>query len=105
MSRKDFKITCPLCEGIIIVDARSGKIIRHHEKGKEDDEAPDPALFDDALGKVKKKGTEGNSVFSDAFNKVKNRKKGLDKLFGEAKKKAVEKGEEIDPKDRPDFWD
>lgn len=105
MSRKDFKIECPMCEGIIIVDARNGKIIRHHEAGAEDDDTPDPALFDDAVHTVKKKTDDGESVFTDAFKKVKNRKKGLDKLFGEAKKKADEKGDEFDPKDRPEFWD
>lgn len=105
MVAKDFKIKCPMCEGLIIVDSRTGKIIRHHEPGKEDDEAPDPALFDDALGKVKKTSDEGESIFGDAFKKVKDRRKGLDDAFREAKKKADEKGDEIDPKDRPEFWD
>ena len=106
MAPKDFRIRCPECEEIIIVDARTGKIIRHFEPGKEDDdEGPDPALFDQALGKVKKVQKEGDSIFDSAFKKIKERRKGLDELFKEAKKKAEEKGDEIDPKDRPDFWD
>ena len=90
MTVKDFTIRCPMCKGTIVVDARSGKIIRHreHGEGKDDDDAPDPALFDDALGKVKKLKDEGESVFDDAFKKVSKRKKGLDKLFDDARKKA-----------------
>ncbi len=106
MKAKDFRIKCPECGEILVVDARTGKMIRHYEKGHEkDDDAPDPALFDNALGKVKKDTNEGDSVFDSAVNTVKDRKKGLDDLFKEAKKKADKKGDKMDPKDRPEFWD
>ena len=98
MTVKDFKIRCPMCKGTIVVDARSGKIIRHREQGdkKDDDDAPDPALFDDALGKVHKFQKEGESQLDDAFKKVSDRRKGLDKLFEDARKKAKDekKGDE-----------
>jgi len=103
MTAKEFRIKCPHCARIVVVDARTGKIIRHFEQSKDDDEAPDPALFDDALGKVKKNQDEGETVLDDAFKKFKDRKKGLEGRFRDAKKKADEKGD--DPKDRPDFWD
>lgn len=105
MAAKDYRIKCPMCEGIILVDARTGKIIRHHEPGRDDDDEPDPALFDNALDKVHKTQNKGESILDDAFNKYKKREKGLDDAFREAKKKADEKGDEFDPKDRPDFWD
>ena len=53
MAAKDFRVKCPMCSGIIVVDARNGKIIRHHEPGKEDEDEVDPALFDSALDKVR----------------------------------------------------
>ena len=106
MVTREFKVKCPMCEGLIVIDARNGKVIRHFEdaEGGEDDK-PDPAQFDAALDKVGRVKEEGDALFSDAMKKVTKRKKGLDDLFKEAKKKADEKEEEDRPEDRPDFWD
>ena len=106
MTVREFKIQCPLCKGFIVVDARNGKIIRHWEASKsEEDEKPDPAQFDEAMDKLVKMKEESDTTFSEAMKKVSKRKKGLDDLFKEAKKKAEKKGDEIRPEDRPDFWD
>ena len=106
MTVREFKIKCPMCEGIIIIDAGNGKIIRHFEPDvREEDEKPDPALFDEAVDKVSKFKNEGDSTFSDAIKKVSERKKGLDDLFKEARKKAEGKDDEPRPEDRRDFWD
>jgi hypothetical protein len=107
MTVREFKVKCPMCEGVIVVDARNGKIIRHFEPDtRDEDDKPDPAQFDAALDKVSKSKDEGDSTFSDAMKKVTERKAGLDDLFKEAKKKAEEKGDEPErPEDHPDFWD
>ena len=101
MTVKDFKIRCPMCKGTIVVDARSGKIIRHREQSEkaDDNDAPDPALFDDALGKVHKFKKEGESQLDDAFTKVSKRRKGLDKLFDGARKKAKDEKDDEDSED------
>jgi hypothetical protein len=106
MTVRDFKIKCPMCNGRLVVDARTGKIIRHWEEDeREEDEKPDPAAFDSALDKVARSKEEGDSSFTEAMKKVSDRKKGLDDLFKEAKKKAEEKGDEERPEDQRDFWD
>ncbi|MBU0756231.1 MAG: hypothetical protein KJ645_13905 [Planctomycetes bacterium] len=96
-----------MCNGIIVIDARNGKIIRHFEADdRAEDEKPDPAKFDEALGKVTRSKQDGDETFSDAIKKITERKVGLDDLFKEAKKKAGDKiDEEPRPEDRPDFWD
>jgi predicted CopG family antitoxin len=106
MTVRDFTIKCPMCNGFIKIDARNGKIVRHWEESeREEDDKPDPAEFDAAMGKVAKLKEEGDSTFSEAMKKVSERKKGLNDLFKEAKKKADEKGDEERPEDRKDFWD
>ena len=107
MTVREFKVKCPMCEGIIVIDARNGKSVRHFEaETRDEDDKPDPAQFDEALNKVSRTKDEGDSVFSDAMKKVSERKSGLDDLFKEAKKKAEsKKDEEERPEDKKDFWD
>jgi len=104
MTVLEVKVKCPMCEGIIVIDARNGKLIRHWEKGSDgEDEGPDPAEFDAALDKVDRFKDENDSTFSDAMKKVSERKKGLDDIFNDASKKAKKKGDR--PEDKNDFWD
>ncbi len=106
MTVLEFKVHCPVCNGIIIIDARNGKIIRHFEADKRgEDDKPDPGGFDDALGKVADKKGKGDSTFADAMKKVSGRKKGLDSLFKDARDKAKNKDNEEESEDRSDFWD
>lgn len=104
MVTREFKIKCPMCEGLLIIDARNGKLVRHFEPGENEDDKPDPAKFDEALGKIDRVKEEGDNMFADAMKKVEDRKKGLDDLFKDAKDKADEKGDEDRPEDHPDFW-
>ncbi len=106
MTVRDFRIKCPMCKGFIVIDARNGKIIRHWEESeREEDEKPDPAEFDSALDRVAKSKADSESTFSDAMKKESKRKENLGDLFKDAKKKADEKGDEVRPEDRKDFWD
>ncbi|MFH2002979.1 MAG: hypothetical protein ABIK28_25155 [Planctomycetota bacterium] len=106
MTVREFKVKCPMCEGLIIIDARNGKLIRHFEAGeREKDEKPDPAKFDEALSKVDRVQKEGDNMFADAIKKVTEKKQGLDELFKDVKEKVEEKKDEEDrPEDHPDFW-
>lgn len=104
MTVLEFKVKCPMCEGTIVIDARNGKLIRHWEANqREEDEAPDPAEFDQALDNVDRMEKESDSIFSDAMKKVSDKKKGLEDLFKDASEKAKKKKDR--PEDRKDFWD
>lgn len=105
MTVREFKIKCPMCEGIVIIDALNGKIVRHFEPDhRKEDEKPDPAQFDAALDKVAKGQKEGDSTFSDALKKVSEKKTEAEDFLKEIQKKAEEMEDER-PEDKRDFWD
>ena len=95
---REFEITCPTCEGWILIDLESGEVLRHGAKGetREDAKPAGGTTFADLMDRVKGREERGDDTFSDAVKSVEDSKKKLEDAFEEAKKKAKER-----PDDKP----
>lgn len=94
---REFEITCPECDGWILIDLETGELLRH---GKKDESRKkkkvDPKKFKEAMDRMKDRESKGDETFSDAVRSVEDSKKKLEDAFEEAKRKAKE-----NPDDRP----
>jgi len=95
-----FKIICPGCKTILLIDRTSGKIVEVREP-LVDDSSGD--RFTDAFKKIKKEREVVEEKFKDFQKKEKEKKKGLEDLFKETLKKAKDSGEEEKPEHPLDF--
>ncbi len=81
----------------MLVDASSGKIIRHSEQKKPADS------LDDILNKEKSREKDPDKKFGAVMGEMKKRKEELNREFNEAKEKAAK--EPTEPKPDPFRWD
>ncbi|HUT24136.1 MAG TPA: hypothetical protein VM492_07335 [Sumerlaeia bacterium] len=84
-----FKITCPCCKSILIVQRRDGKILELRKPLIEESTGD---RFEDAFEKVRKRGKEVTEKVAAAKQKEQERLKGADDFF----KKALERAKESD---------
>jgi predicted nucleic acid-binding OB-fold protein len=77
-----YSITCPCCEAIITVDAKTGAILAHEEKKK--------ALgsFEDLKGELNKQKELREQIFAQEMSSMKDRERLLEEKFKEAMKRA-----------------
>ncbi len=85
MERKDIGVRCPECGANLIVDLRTGQVIRHQAKKR-----PGQDLLAEAMQKIQKKKEQ--DLFGQAVEKA-ARPVDPDQAFAEACRKAEEKGE------------
>ena len=93
---REFEITCPECEGWILLDLETGEVMAHGEKGSGRDKGPDRKKMADAFERLKSREQKGDETFGDAVRKVGEQSDKLDRAFEDAKKKAKRR-----PSDRP----
>lgn len=91
MSDKQIEIDCPCCASRILIDIRTGTILRTRKPGEVDVETGKPKVGEadwaDALGKVRRRTDSGLSKLDDALARERDKTSRLDDLF----KKASEK--------------
>lgn len=80
--RKTLEVVCPLCQGVLTVDAATGDVLDSEAHAKA------PQDFDEALGGVQSAEEKREREFSRAFDSEKRRTDLLEKRFLQAKKKA-----------------
>ena len=84
MDPKETEITCPCCTSRILVDLRTGKVLRSQaptvldERGERKVQEKD---WDQALGRVKQRQDGGAGRLDQALDKEKSKSKDLDELF------------------------
>lgn len=78
-------IVCPCCETRLVVDSRTGAILREDRVVKREH-----GSLDDAFGSIRAKKREADERLEKAFADAKHREEILEKKFQEARKKAAE---------------
>ena len=94
-----YKIKCPCCETILVVERRSGKIVEERrpilDKSTGD-------RYEDAFKKVKERGSMAEEKFKKFQQDRQSRSDKLDSLFKDSMKRVKESGDE-DEKPRNPF--
>jgi hypothetical protein len=77
-----FTLICPCCEATLTIDAQTGAIISHEEKGKP------TASFDEMLKGLDKQKQVREQLFQQELGSLKDRERLLEEKFREAMKRA-----------------
>ena len=77
-----FSIICPCCEAAITVDAQTGAILAHEEKGKK------LGSFEDLKSDLDRQKELRENIFAQEMSSQKDRERLLEEKFQEAKKRA-----------------
>jgi len=83
-----FKVKCPICDGILMIDPRTRKVVFHQAKD-EADQGSD-AHFESIVSKLQKAKSEQEQRLETAKAREKERKEHIDRLFSDARTKARE---------------
>ena len=90
MESKQLEIACPCCQSRILVDVRTGKILRTL-RPEELDTSGKPVVsekdWDQALGRVRGREEQKDRKLNDALTRERDRSKKLEDLFREAQEK------------------
>lgn len=88
MDAKQIEIACPCCKSRLLVDLRTGKLLRSL-RPEELDAAGKPVVgerdWDQALGRVRERGGESENKLDSALDRERNRSRQLDDLFRKAR--------------------
>jgi len=90
--RKEVRVKCPGCQKELLVDTRTGQVIRELDRTEDAGE-----LFDNALGKVQEQQTGAEDRFDQVMRSQEGRQSKLDEAFDDAKKRAKERPEDEKP--------
>ena len=77
-----FTIHCPCCEAILSIDAQTGAILTHEEKGKK------LSSFEELQQDLHKQKENRDNIFAQEMSSQKDRKRILEEKFNEAMKRA-----------------
>lgn len=100
MDAKQIEIACPCCKSRLLVDLRTGKLLRTL-RPEELDATGKPLVgerdWDQALGRVRERSSERGSKLDSALDRERDRSRDLDDLFRKAREKLDDPDE--DPRD------
>jgi len=102
MDKKQIETVCPCCATSLVVDALTGKVLRHAKPSEVDETGKmqlDPGRWDGANERVSTRATEAADKFEEALDEERSKESRLDDLFDKAKKKVDEGGEGESPLD------
>jgi hypothetical protein len=100
MEKKEVEAVCPCCSTKLVVDVRSGKILRHAREGEVDETGKmqlDPERWESANERVGDRAGEAHSKFEEALDEEAGKESRLDDLFEKAKKKVKDRGKDEGP--------
>jgi hypothetical protein len=81
-AKNNWTIVCPCCEAKLTVDAKTGAILSHEEKGKK------LGSFEDLQKSLSSQKEARENIFSQEMNREKERERLLEEKFREAFKRA-----------------
>jgi hypothetical protein len=100
MDAKQIEIACPCCQSRLLVDLRTGKLLRSL-RPEELDATGKPLVgerdWDQALGRVRERGGESENKLDSALDRERNRPRQLDDLFRKAREQLHDPDD--DPRD------
>jgi hypothetical protein len=82
-----FTIICPCCDATLTIDAQTGAMLAHEEKGKK------LGSFEDLKNDLVKQKEQRENIFAQEMSSMKDRERLLEEKFKEAMKRA---GDETD---------
>jgi Zn-finger nucleic acid-binding protein len=88
--KEHFKITCPHCQTLLLVDRNTGEILDVRQPLVEKSTGD---RFSDAMQKIKRDKQEAEQKFVAAQDYEKHKKEKLDELFSTQLKQAREQGD------------
>jgi hypothetical protein len=99
MESKQIEIACPCCKSRLLVDVRTGQLLRTL-RPEEVDEKGKPVVserdWDDALGRVQGREVSRESKLEEALGRERDKANRLDDLFRKAQEK-LQSGDEDEP--------
>jgi len=99
METKQIEIACPCCKSRLLVDVRTGQLLRTL-RPEEVDEKGKPVVserdWDDALGRVQGRQQSRESRLEEALGRERDKASRLDDLFRKAQEK-LQSGDEDEP--------
>lgn len=102
MDTKQIEIACPCCQSRLLVDVRTGKLLRTL-RPEELDATGKPVVgerdWDQALGRVRGRESERSAKLDSALDRERDRSRHLDDLFRKASEKLNDPDE--DPPETP----
>lgn len=100
MESKQIEIDCPCCKTRLVVDVRTGQLLRAR-RPEELDSTGKPVVserdWDDALGKVQGRSQSRETRLDEALNRERDKSQRLDDLFRQARDKLDSGGERGEP--------
>ena len=97
MEKKEVQVDCPECGMRLLVDVRTGKILRS-SRASEIDETGKTVVreedWDSARDRVQSRLSSAEDKFDSGLNREKNREQDLDDLFRRASEKLHEEDED-----------
>lgn len=100
MDAKQIEIACPCCKSRLLVDVRTGKLLRSL-RPEELDATGKPVVgerdWDQALGKVRERGGQSETKLDSALGRERDRTRQLDDLFRKARENLNDPDD--DPRD------
>lgn len=81
-TKNNWTIVCPCCEAKLTVDAKTGAILSHEEKGKK------LGSFDELQKNLSSQKEARENIFAQELNREKERERLLEEKFREAFKRA-----------------
>lgn len=101
MDAKQIEIACPCCKSRLLVDVRTGKLLRTL-RPEELDATGKPVVgerdWDQALGKVRERSHQGESKLDSALDRERKRSADLDDLFRQAREKLRDPDDDLPPR-------
>ena len=100
METKQIEIDCPCCKTRLLLDVRTGQLLRARRPEELDSEGK-PVVserdWDEALGKVQDRTQSREGRLDEALNRERDKASRLDDLFRQARDKLAKDGERGEP--------
>ena len=97
METKQIEIACPCCKSRLLVDVRTGQLLRTLRPEEIDDKGK-PVVserdWDEALGRVEGRQQSRESKLEEALGRERDKESRLDDLFRKAREKLESGGED-----------
>jgi hypothetical protein len=97
---KEVETKCPCCESTLIVDVKTGKVLRHAPPAQVDEMGKihlDEDRWDSASERSSSRPAEATSKFEQALGDERAKESRFEDLFDKAKKKVDERGKDEEP--------
>ena len=97
MENKDVEVDCPCCGTRILVDVRTGRVLRTNRPVETDETGKRVVREEDwqsASGRVKDRLSTAEDKFDAGLSREKSRETDLDDLFKKARDKALREDED-----------